>query len=76
MDQKALRSPACFRTAFAVWRDLMRESTGKRLPEIGLNWDGRVSLLRLGYATYQLSLGSHSRTEALFHWADVKRVER
>jgi|GraSoiStandDraft_24_1057298.scaffolds.fasta_scaffold256936_2 hypothetical protein len=41
-----------------------------------MSWDRRVSLLRLGYATYQLSLGSHSNTEALFHWADVERVGR
>ena len=41
-----------------------------------MSWDGRVSLLRLGYATYQLSLGSQPCTEALFHWADVERVER
>ena len=41
-----------------------------------MSWDGRVSLLRLGYATYQLSLGSQSCTEALFHWADVERVGR
>ncbi len=41
-----------------------------------MSWDGRVSLLRLGYATYQLSLGSQSCTEALFHWAVVERVER
>jgi len=41
-----------------------------------MSWDGRVSLLRLGYATYQLSLGSHSCTEAVFHWADVEWVER
>jgi hypothetical protein len=36
-----------------------------------MSQDGRVSLLRLGYATYQLSLGSQPCNEALFHWADV-----
>ena len=41
-----------------------------------MSWDGRVSLLRLGYATYQLSLGSQPCTEAVFHWADVERAER
>ena len=41
-----------------------------------MSWGRRVSLLRLGYATYQLSLGSQSCSEAVFHWADVERVER
>jgi hypothetical protein len=36
--------------------------------------DGRVSLLRLGYATYQLSLGSQWRPPAIFHRTDVERV--
>ena len=41
-----------------------------------MSWDGRVSLLRLGYATYQLSLRSQPCNEAVFHWADVERVDR
>jgi hypothetical protein len=41
-----------------------------------MSWEGRVSLLQLGYATYQLSLGSQPCTEAVFLWADVERVER
>lgn len=35
--QKCLGSPACFITAFAVWRDLILWSTGKRIPVCGLN---------------------------------------
>ena len=35
--QKALFSPACASTAFAVCLDLILPSTGKCLPEMGLN---------------------------------------
>jgi len=38
--------------------------------------DGRVSLLRLRYAIYQLPLDSQSGTQAPFPRADVERVER
>jgi hypothetical protein len=30
--QNCLGTPACFRTAFALWRDLIAGSTGKRRP--------------------------------------------
>ncbi len=35
-NQNCLGMPACFRTAFAVWRDTMARSTGKRRPVMGL----------------------------------------
>lgn len=42
--QNCLAMPACFRTAFAVWRDLMSWSTGKRRCVIALyqiSWSPR-----------------------------------
>ena len=35
--QKCFGKPACLRTAFAVWRDLILLSTGKRIPVWGEN---------------------------------------
>ena len=37
LNQNFLGSPACFRTAFAVWRDFMALSTTNLMPVIGLN---------------------------------------
>jgi len=58
-----------------VVTDLSKFSWGEVFVAVErMSQDGRVSLLRLRYATYQLSLGSESCTEALFHWADVEQV--
>ena len=70
--EKLRTGPCCFNDVVSELSNFTRSEVLVAVE--CMSRDGRVSLLRLRYAIYQLSLGLQSGTQSPFHRADVERV--